>query len=195
LFTARRPYLPPRSSRTTSFARVVIPFARQSARRRSLPSRAVWRQLADVARQPFGQLMTPETFDAVRHDWALPPARAGGGCRMIGIEYGLMGADAEGLNVPTRANIGTAPAATVDDETTPPHDPAAYRYDVDLADVAVARLLGRAIASWLLDLTTSALSGALFARFAPRGQADIQNRLLSAMHSLCEVRAERWKQT
>lgn len=150
------------------------------------------------------------------------PNGAGHFVKMVhnGIEYGMMGAYAEGLNILKHAGVGkTAPAAAADAETTPLRDPAAYQYDLNLPDIAEVWRRGSVIASWLLDLTSAALAAdanldgfqgrvsdsgegrwtleaaideavpasvlaaALFARFTSRGQADFQNRLLSAMRS------------
>jgi 6-phosphogluconate dehydrogenase len=157
------------------------------------------------------------------------PHGAGHFVKMVhnGIEYGMMGAYAEGLNILKHANIGATTAAAADAETTPLRDPSAYRYDLDLADIAEVWRRGSVIASWLLDLTAAALAAspgldefqghvsdsgegrwtleaaideavpanvlasALFARFTSRGQADFQNRLLSAMRSEFGGHAER----
>jgi 6-phosphogluconate dehydrogenase len=133
-----------------------------------------------------------------------------------GIEYGIMAAYAEGLGVLKSANIGRE-QGQADAETTPLRDPEHYQYNLNLADVAEVWRRGSVIASWLLDLTASALiadpqltkfagrvsdSGegrwtikaaidegvpvpvlttALYERFASRGEADFQDRLLSAM--------------
>jgi 6-phosphogluconate dehydrogenase len=133
-----------------------------------------------------------------------------------GIEYGLMAAYAEGMNVLRGANIGTK-THDIDAETTPLRDPEHYQFDLDLPDIAEVWRRGSVIASWLLDLTASALvkdpalahfsgrvsdSGegrwtikaaideavptpvlttALYERFSSRGEADFQDRLLSAM--------------
>jgi 6-phosphogluconate dehydrogenase len=133
-----------------------------------------------------------------------------------GIEYGLMAAYAEGLGVLRDANIGNQ-KATIDAETTPLRDPEHYRYDFNLRDVAEVWRRGSVVASWLLDLTASALvedqtlpkfagrvsdsgegrwtikaaidegvpvpvlSAALYQRFSSRGEADYQDKLLSAM--------------
>jgi 6-phosphogluconate dehydrogenase len=74
-----------------------------------------------------------------------------------GIEYGVMAAYAEGLNVLHQANVGNR-QDTVDAETTPLRDPEHYRYDLKLADVAEVWRRGSVIASWLLDLTAAALA-------------------------------------
>ena len=133
-----------------------------------------------------------------------------------GIEYGLMAAYAEGMGILRAANVGTKTHA-VDAETTPLRDPAHYQYDINIGEVAELWRRGSVVASWLLDLTATALqedpslsefagcvsdsgegrwtlaaandesvpayvlTAALFARFASRGEADFQNRVLSAM--------------
>ena len=74
-----------------------------------------------------------------------------------GIEYGLMAAYAEGMNVLRNANIGKREHA-VDAETTPLRDPELYQYDLNLRDIAELWRRGSVVASWLLDLTASALA-------------------------------------
>jgi hypothetical protein len=73
-----------------------------------------------------------------------------------GIEYGMMGAYAEGLNILERANIG-AEQQEHDAETTPLRDPEAYMYDLPIAEIAEVWRRGSVVASWLLDLTAQAL--------------------------------------
>jgi 6-phosphogluconate dehydrogenase len=133
-----------------------------------------------------------------------------------GIEYGVMAAYAEGLGVLRGANIGKR-VHEIDAETTPLRDPEHYQYDLNLRDITEVWRRGSVIASWLLDLTATALakdesladfagrvsdSGegrwtikaaideavpvpvlttALYERFASRGEADYQDKLLSAM--------------
>jgi 6-phosphogluconate dehydrogenase len=86
------------------------------------------------------------------------PAGAGHFVKMVhnGIEYGLMAAYAEGMNVLRHANVGNA-KHDVDAETTPLRNPEEYRYDIDLADVAEVWRRGSVISSWLLDLTAISL--------------------------------------
>jgi len=86
------------------------------------------------------------------------PAGSGHFVKMVhnGIEYGLMAAYAEGLNVLHHANAG-ASARETDAETTPLENPELYRYDLDLAAVAEVWRRGSVVASWLLDLTAAAL--------------------------------------
>ena len=73
-----------------------------------------------------------------------------------GIEYGLMQAYAEGLNVLKHANVGLHVQET-DAETTPLRDPDHYKYELDVAAVAELWRRGSVISSWLLDLTAQAL--------------------------------------
>jgi 6-phosphogluconate dehydrogenase len=133
-----------------------------------------------------------------------------------GIEYGVMAAYAEGLGILREADIAKQ-KRTVDAETTPLRDPEHYQYDLNLRDIAEVWRRGSVIASWLLDLTASALvedpelkqfagrvsdsgegrwtikaaidegvptpvlSTALYERFTSRGEADYQDKVLSAM--------------
>jgi len=146
------------------------------------------------------------------------PNGAGHFVKMVhnGIEYGVMAAYAEGLGVLRDANVGKQKTA-IDAETTPLRDPEHYQYDINLRDVAEVWRRGSVIASWLLDLTATALiedpalskfagrvsdsgegrwtvkaaidegvpvpvlSAALYQRFTSRGDADYQDKLLSAM--------------
>src|SRR5580700_3058038 len=73
-----------------------------------------------------------------------------------GIEYGIMAAYAEGLNVLHHANVGKTKREE-DAETTPLRDPEHYQYDFNLADVAEVWRRGSVVASWLLDLTAISL--------------------------------------
>jgi len=133
-----------------------------------------------------------------------------------GIEYGLMAAYAEGLNILKHANVGKK-GREVDAETTPLRQPEHYQYDFNMADIAEVWRRGSVVASWLLDLTAisllespdlknfsgrvsdsgegrwtilaaidegvpaEVLTAALYERFSSRGEADYQNKLLSAM--------------
>ncbi len=87
------------------------------------------------------------------------PAGAGHFVKMVhnGIEYGIMAAYAEGLNVLHHADVGTR-SQEHDAETTPLRDPQYYQYDIDIPAVAEVWRRGSVIASWLLDLTAHALS-------------------------------------
>jgi len=86
------------------------------------------------------------------------PSGAGHFVKMVhnGIEYGLMAAYAEGLNILKHANVGKR-GRTIDAETTPLRDPEHYQYDFNLADVTELWRRGSVIASWLLDLSAIAL--------------------------------------
>jgi 6-phosphogluconate dehydrogenase len=86
------------------------------------------------------------------------PPGAGHFVKMVhnGIEYGMMGAYAEGLNILHHANVG-ASKQEEDAETAPLREPEAYQYDLPLADIAEVWRRGSVIASWLLDLTAHAL--------------------------------------
>jgi 6-phosphogluconate dehydrogenase len=87
------------------------------------------------------------------------PAGAGHFVKMVhnGVEYGLMAAYAEGLNILRHANVGARTHA-VDAETSPLRNPEHYRYELDIRDVAEVWRRGSVVASWLLDLTASALT-------------------------------------
>jgi len=86
------------------------------------------------------------------------PNGAGHFVKMVhnGIEYGIMAAYAEGLGILRSANVGTQ-AQGIDAETTPLRDPEHYQYDLNLSDIAEVWRRGSVIASWLLDLTATAL--------------------------------------
>jgi 6-phosphogluconate dehydrogenase len=86
------------------------------------------------------------------------PSGAGHFVKMVhnGIEYALMAAYAEGLNILKHANAGSG-TREVDAETTPLRNPENYRYDFSLADVAEVWRRGSVVASWLLDLTAISL--------------------------------------
>ena len=86
------------------------------------------------------------------------PSGAGHFVKMVhnGIEYGLMAAYAEGLNILKHANVGKRDHK-IDAETTPLREPSHYQYDFNLADVAEVWRRGSVVASWLLDLTAAAL--------------------------------------
>ena len=87
------------------------------------------------------------------------PSGAGHFVKMVhnGIEYGMMAAYAEGLNILRHANAGKESGRTVDAETAPLRNPDHYQYDLNLPDVAEVWRRGSVIASWLLDLTAIAL--------------------------------------
>jgi len=171
--------------------------------------------MGDIARTPGREKSKGTAEQGYLH---CGPNGAGHFVKMVhnGIEYGLMAAYAEGLGVLRGANVGKQQHA-IDAETTPLRDPEHYQYDLNLADITEVWRRGSVIASWLLDLTASALiddpalkkfagrvsdSGegrwtikaaideavpapvlttALYERFSSRGEADFQNKLLSAM--------------
>jgi 6-phosphogluconate dehydrogenase len=98
------------------------------------------------------------------------PNGAGHFVKMVhnGIEYGIMAAYAEGLGVLHAANAGRQ-KGVVDAETTPLRDPDYYQYELNLPDIAEVWRRGSVIASWLLDLTASALAeDPALAKFAGR---------------------------
>jgi 6-phosphogluconate dehydrogenase len=86
------------------------------------------------------------------------PSGAGHFVKMVhnGIEYGLMAAYAEGLNILHHADVGTK-QREVDAETTPLRNPELYQYDLDIPAIAEVWRRGSVVASWLLDLTAHAL--------------------------------------
>jgi 6-phosphogluconate dehydrogenase len=87
------------------------------------------------------------------------PVGAGHFVKMVhnGIEYGIMAAYAEGLNILHKANVGNR-QEEASAEAAPLRDPAFYRYDLDVAAVAELWRRGSVIGSWLLDLTAHALA-------------------------------------
>jgi 6-phosphogluconate dehydrogenase len=86
------------------------------------------------------------------------PNGAGHFVKMVhnGIEYGLMAAYAEGLNIIKHGGVGQQ-SQDVDAETTPLRHPELYKYDLNLAEITEVWRRGSVIASWLLDLTAQAL--------------------------------------
>ena len=85
------------------------------------------------------------------------PSGAGHFVKMVhnGIEYGIMAAYAEGLNILKHANVGHT-AREVSAEVTPLRDPSLYQYDLDIPDVTEVWRRGSVVGSWLLDLTAEA---------------------------------------
>ena len=75
-----------------------------------------------------------------------------------GIEYGIMAAYAEGLNVLHKADAGARQTGEASAEVTPLREPEYYRYDLPVPEVAEVWRRGSVVASWLLDLTAHALS-------------------------------------
>ena len=179
-------------------------------------------QLGMVGLGRMGANMVRRLLKAGHHctvfDVHCGPNGAGHFVKMVhnGIEYGIMAAYAEGLGVLKAACAGKQ-QSDADAETTPLRDPEHYQYEFNLADISEVWRRGSVIASWLLDLTATALaedpklsrfagrvsdSGegrwtikaaidegvpvpvlttALYERFASRGEADFQDKLLSAM--------------
>jgi 6-phosphogluconate dehydrogenase len=171
--------------------------------------------MGDIPRTPGREKLGGTSEQGYLH---CGPNGAGHFVKMVhnGIEYGVMAAYAEGLGILRDANIGKR-QDEIDAETTPLRDPDHYKFDLNLADVAEVWRRGSVIASWLLDLTATALaedkdlakfagrvsdSGegrwtikaaidegvpvpvlttALYERFASRGDADYQDKILSAM--------------
>ncbi len=109
----------------------------------------------DVPRTPGREKVSGSAEEGYLH---CGPAGAGHFVKMVhnGIEYGLMAAYAEGLNVLKHANAGSR-TREVDAETTPLRNPEHYQYDFNLADVAEVWRRGSVVASWLLDLTAISL--------------------------------------
>jgi 6-phosphogluconate dehydrogenase len=109
----------------------------------------------DIARTPGREMIDGTSERGYLH---CGPNGAGHFVKMVhnGIEYGIMAAYAEGLGILHSANIGKREHA-VDAETTPLRDPEHYQYDLNLPDIAEVWRRGSVIASWLLDLSASAL--------------------------------------
>jgi 6-phosphogluconate dehydrogenase len=171
--------------------------------------------IGDITRTPGREKATGTSEQGYLH---CGPNGAGHFVKMVhnGIEYGIMAAYAEGLAILRSANVGKV-AHEVDAETTPLRDPECYQYELNLPDIAEVWRRGSVIASWLLDLTATALLGdpglakfagrvsdsgegrwtikaaideavpapvlttALYERFTSRGEADFQDKILSAM--------------
>ena len=112
----------------------------------------------DAAPRTPGRDGSPQTSTAEAGYLYCGPSGAGHFVKMVhnGIEYGVMAAYAEGLNLLRHANAGTTKRET-DAETAPLRDPQYYRYDIDTAEVAEVWRRGSVVASWLLDLTAAAL--------------------------------------
>jgi 6-phosphogluconate dehydrogenase len=119
----------------------------------------IWRALAPgVNAAPRTEGRDGEPSPEERGYLHCGPAGAGHFVKMVhnGVEYALMAAYAEGLNVLHHANVGTELRPS-DAETAPLSDPDRYRYDIDVAKVAEVWRRGSVVASWLLDLTATAL--------------------------------------
>ncbi|GII57139.1 6-phosphogluconate dehydrogenase [Planotetraspora thailandica] len=87
------------------------------------------------------------------------PSGAGHFVKMVhnGVEYGMMGAIAEGLSIIRHADVGKE-GREIDAETAPLRDPEAYQYDIDVAEVAEVWRRGSVVSSWLVDLLADALA-------------------------------------
>jgi 6-phosphogluconate dehydrogenase len=111
--------------------------------------------IGDISRTPGREKLDSTAEQGYLH---CGPNGAGHFVKMVhnGIEYGMMAAYAEGLSVIRSANIGKR-LEKVDAETTPLRDPEHYQYDMDLKNIAEVWRRGSVIASWLLDLTATAL--------------------------------------
>ena len=109
----------------------------------------------DIARTPGREKANGTSEQGYLH---CGPNGAGHFVKMVhnGIEYGIMAAYAEGLGILRSANVGKREHA-VDAETAPLGDPEHYQYDLNLPDIAEVWRRGSVIASWLLDLSASAL--------------------------------------
>jgi len=109
----------------------------------------------DIARTPGREKVGGTAEQGYLH---CGPNGAGHFVKMVhnGIEYGIMAAYAEGIGILRAANVGKQSHA-VDAETTPLRDPEHYQYDLDLPDITEVWRRGSVIASWLLDLSASAL--------------------------------------
>ena len=121
----------------------------------------IFRALApgrDSAERTPGREETDDESTAEEGYLHCGPAGAGHFVKMVhnGVEYGLMAAYAEGLNVLRHANAG-AHEREADAETAPLRDPRYYRYDIDVAEVTEVWRRGSVVSSWLLDLTATAL--------------------------------------
>jgi 6-phosphogluconate dehydrogenase len=109
----------------------------------------------NVDRTPGREKATGTSEDGYLH---CGPSGAGHFVKMVhnGIEYGLMAAYAEGLNILKHANVGKQKQES-DAETTPLRNPEHYQYEFNLADITEVWRRGSVVASWLLDLTAISL--------------------------------------
>jgi 6-phosphogluconate dehydrogenase len=111
----------------------------------------------DASATPGREKMKSTAEDGYLH---CGPAGAGHFVKMVhnGIEYGLMAAYAEGLNVIKNANVGKKGREAASAEITPLRNPEHFQYDFNLADITELWRRGSVVASWLLDLTAAALA-------------------------------------
>jgi 6-phosphogluconate dehydrogenase len=109
----------------------------------------------NIPRTPGREKVSGTAEDGYLH---CGPSGAGHFVKMVhnGIEYGLMAAYAEGLNILSHANVGKQDRS-VDAETTPLRNPGHYQYDFNLTDITEVWRRGSVVASWLLDLVAIAL--------------------------------------
>jgi 6-phosphogluconate dehydrogenase len=111
--------------------------------------------IGDISRTPGREKMGGTSEQGYLH---CGPSGAGHFVKMVhnGIEYGMMAAYAEGLNILRHADAGNE-KGVVDAETTPLRNPEYYRYDLNLADITEVWRRGSVVASWLLDLAARSL--------------------------------------
>jgi 6-phosphogluconate dehydrogenase len=111
----------------------------------------------DAPRTPGREKVKSTAEDGYLH---CGPAGAGHFVKMVhnGIEYGLMAAYGEGLNIIKHANVGKQGREAASAEITPLRDPQHFQYDFNLPDIAEVWRRGSVVASWLLDLTAAALA-------------------------------------
>jgi 6-phosphogluconate dehydrogenase len=111
----------------------------------------------DAPRTPGREKIKSTAEDGYLH---CGPAGAGHFVKMVhnGIEYGLMAAYGEGLNIIKHANVGKQGREAASAEITPLRDPQHFQYDFNLPDIAEVWRRGSVVASWLLDLTAAALA-------------------------------------
>ncbi|HWG16988.1 MAG TPA: decarboxylating 6-phosphogluconate dehydrogenase [Acidobacteriaceae bacterium] len=111
--------------------------------------------ISEISRTPGREKMGGTAEQGYLH---CGPSGAGHFVKMVhnGIEYGMMAAYAEGLNILRNANVGKNTSA-IDAETTPLRSPEFYQYDLNLADITEVWRRGSVVASWLLDLAARAL--------------------------------------
>jgi len=111
--------------------------------------------VSDIPRTPGREKVKGTAEEGYLH---CGPSGAGHFVKMVhnGIEYGLMAAYAEGINILAHANVGKDQQAA-DAETTPLRNPEEFQFDLNLGDIAEVWRRGSVITSWLLDLTASAL--------------------------------------
>ncbi len=112
--------------------------------------------IGDIARTPGRKKIGGSAEHGYLH---CGPSGAGHFVKMVhnGIEYGLMAAYAEGMNILAHANVGNSEQSN-DAETTPLRNPEQFQFDLNLRDIAEVWRRGSVVSSWLLDLTAAALT-------------------------------------